>query len=99
MREFSSVCTLKPPAESPVGQAGAFGAVWKFLMPYSTKPPGDDDITAGAEAKAAECLAYIADLLAELKGIAERTGHGRLASALALAHAEARHQLEQQRTH
>lgn len=48
-------------------------------------------------AEPAESVAYIADLLAELRDIAVRSGHGQLANAIGLAHVEALRQLEQYR--
>lgn len=41
------------------------------------------------EAQRADRLRYVADLILELKQIAERDGHGTLSGILALAHAEA----------
>ena len=47
-----------------------------------------------APASHAECLHYLADMVGELKSIAERLGNARLAAILALAHREAQLQRE-----
>ena len=56
----------------------------------SSTSGGDD----GAGPSLPERLDYMADLILELKCMAEQSGLRSLAGALGLAHAEARHQLE-----